>query len=407
MIAFRPRRRISHDRPGRDPAESHGPSGRRGSSRAREPGASGRPAPRTPSRWKNQLRPRRSKLPGGGGFDNSRCSDYRAYTVKHSKATLRDIARKAGVTTATVSYVLNAKPGSRISPATQERVWAAARQLHYTPHADARSLATGRSHSIAVYFPGPLDSALQDPFASETLRGILQKAAVTDYAVQIVVEGHLPRSHRVDGWVAIAARRPLPADDVDEPVVYLDPAKPFGPLSHWAQNRLAGTRLAERLSRRYSRILFLLHEPLASSPHAYRERYAGFVEGFRAPDAVQLAHRHPDKATGAETVLRAWRENLDDGERGAIVCVSDMLAGHVQAQLQNAGVSVPDEVAVCGFDNTLHGQISRPALTTVDLGSGELGSQAAQVLFDLLEDRKPAFAAPEPLCVARGSCPLD
>src|SRR5262245_25437409 len=105
------------------------------------------------------------------------------------KATIRDIAKKAGVTTATVSYVLNQKPNSRISQRTQEKVLRAAKNLHYSPDVHARSLATGRSFTIATHVVGTLDTALHDPYAIDVLRGIIKKASLSGFAVQLAVEG--------------------------------------------------------------------------------------------------------------------------------------------------------------------------------------------------------------------------
>lgn len=157
------------------------------------------------------------------------------------KATIRDIAKKAGVTTATVSYVLNQKPNSRISDKTKEKVLSAAKNLHYSPHLHARSLATGRSFTIAAHMLSPLDGALHDPYVIDILRGVIKKASLCDYAVQVAVEGQTPKHHGVDGWICLSSQQPLPEQTLQDcPVLYLDPSRDFGTDCFWAQNRAAG-----------------------------------------------------------------------------------------------------------------------------------------------------------------------
>ena len=327
-------------------------------------------------------------------------------------ATIRDIARIAGVTTATVSYVLNRKPNSRISKATQQKVLKAAKSLDYSPHLHARSLATGRSQTIATYFVGPLDSVMVDPYTIDILRGIAQKASVSHYAVQVAVEGHLPHQHGLDGWVCVSARQPMTHTILqDSPAVYLDPWQDFGSDCFWARNSEAGRLLAERTSAVHSRVLFLLHEPVAKSPFSYRERFEAFKTAYsrrHGMRSVSVDHLQPESsAEDYGRFVERWIPKMRKSRITLVACVSDMLASKVQQLMLRAGMRVPADVAVAGFDNTTHSQMAVPSISTVDLGAEQLGAEAARCLIEKIEGRQTHLTAPAPRWIPRASCPIE
>lgn len=328
------------------------------------------------------------------------------------KATIRDIAKKAGVTTATVSYVLNQKPNSRISDRTKEKVLRAAESLQYSPHLHARSLATGRSFTIAAHMLGPLDGALHDPYVIDVLRGVIKQASLSDYAVQVAVEDQTPKHHGVDGWICLSSRHPLPAQvQQDSPVLYLDPASDFGSNCYWAQNRAAGELLAEKTAPHHSKVLFVAHEPLDQSPISYLKRFEAFHESFTSqhgPQSVLLDHLHPDSS--AEEYRRfsdKWIFTLRQSKIRVIICVSDMLASKLQQLLLSSGLRIPDDLGIVGFDNTTHSQMAIPAITTVDMQAKQLGIGAVQCLIERVEGRKAVLLAPSPRWIPRASYPIE
>jgi len=328
------------------------------------------------------------------------------------KATIRDIARKAGVTTATVSYVLNQKPNSRISDKTKDKVLRAAKSLQYSPHLHARSLATGRSFTIAAHMLGPLDGALHDPYVIDVLRGVIKKASLSDYAVQVAVEDQTPKHHGVDGWICLSARQPLaPQILQDCPVLYLDPARDFGSNCYWAQNRAAGELLAEKTAPFHSRVLFLAHEPMEESPISYRKRYEAFRESFagqHGPQSVLLDHLHPDSTSDEyRRFSEKWILKLRQSKIHVIICVSDMLASKIQQLMLSSGLRIPDDLGIVGFDNTTHSQMAIPAITTVDLQAEQMGIGAVQCLIERVEGRSASLLAPPPRWIPRASYPIE
>lgn len=328
------------------------------------------------------------------------------------KATIRDIAKKAGVTTATVSYVLNQKPNSRISEKTKEKVLSAAKNLHYSPHLHARSLATGRSFTIAAHMLGPLDGALHDPYVIDVLRGVIKKASLSDYAVQVAVEDQTPKHHGVDGWICLSSRHPLPEQTLQDcPVLYLDPSRDFGNNCYWAQNRAAGELLAEKTAPYHSKALFVAHEPLKESAISYQKRFEAFHDIFTAqhgPQSVLLDHLHPDSP--AEEYRRfsdKWIVTLRQSKIRVIICVSDMLASKIQQLLLSSGLRIPDDLGIVGFDNTTHSQMAIPAITTVDMQAEQMGIGAVQCLIEHVNGRKAAMLAPPPRWIPRASYPIE
>src|SRR5215472_2188276 len=99
-----------------------------------------------------------------------------------SKPTIRDVARQAGVSIATVSYVLNNTPGEVISHQVKARVWTAVRALNYHRDAAAVSLAMRRTHNLGVML-GPDENDVTNPFYSFIIRGIIWEAQARDYNV--------------------------------------------------------------------------------------------------------------------------------------------------------------------------------------------------------------------------------
>jgi len=118
------------------------------------------------------------------------------------RPTLREVAKLAGITPATASYVLSGNSEVTISPATKQRVLSAAGKLGYRPHLAARSLATGRTRTIGLCFGEEAVVPFADDYDREVLLGVLQAAAEKSYALQIIDApgGQMP--HYIDGWIA-------------------------------------------------------------------------------------------------------------------------------------------------------------------------------------------------------------
>jgi DNA-binding LacI/PurR family transcriptional regulator len=311
-------------------------------------------------------------------------------------ATLHDVAHLAGVSIKTVSNVINDYP--HIRPATREKVEAAIAQLGYQPNLTARSLRSGRTGVIGLalpelslsYFAELADSVM---VAAER-RGITVLIEQTggDRARELEV---LTSSRRqlTDGLLFSALG--LGQDDarmleVPYPVVLLGERIFDGPTDHVTMRNVEAARAATEflLARGHRRIAIVgAHEGEVIGSAGLRlsgYREALEAEGVEFDPALigytDLWHR----ANGATSM----RELLASGVQfDAVFALNDTLALGAMRVLQEAGIRVPDDVAVVGFDNLDEAQYSLPSLTTVDPGREEIAETAVRVLLERIEEK--------------------
>ncbi len=301
-------------------------------------------------------------------------------------ATIRDVARAANVSVATVSRVLNSI--DTVAEATRTRVLAAAADLDYVPHSGARSLSTRRTDTIGVILPD-----LHGEFFSELIRGI-------DVATR--ARGlHLLLSHsHGDPNEATAVLRAM-RSRVDAMIV-MSPYADEDVLSAALSGRMPLVLLGGGASGGHPRFAIDNHAgALAMTAHliaAGHERIA-FIAG--PPGNIEAAqrlagHRAALAAGGpaAEQVVQG-----DFGERSGYLAAAELLAGPrpdaifagndmmaigcLQA-LREAGVRVPDDIGLAGFDDIPIARFLDPPLTTVGVPIAELGRQAVECCAEIL-----------------------
>ncbi|MFJ2952418.1 LacI family DNA-binding transcriptional regulator [Streptomyces sp. NPDC087226] len=313
-----------------------------------------------------------------------------------SVPTSADVARLAGVSRATVSYVLNNAGAVRISEPTRRRVREAARELGYVPHAAARSLRAG--HSRTVLMPAPAFPV--GPLYSQFINDLQSSLARLDYTV---VQYGTVGLHDDEAALAWAELRPVavlvPGSGLGprgvevlkrsgaRAVVTLGPEPVEGAhallMDHDVVGHSAGAHLFDRGSRRIG--VIVPREPGLEAFSA--PRLAGVRAALRGTDAtvteLPLAH---DEDAAARLAARWPDLGLD-----AVFTYNDEYAMLLMRALQDAGIRIPEDTAVIGADNLMLGRLLRPRLTTVHL---ELppGRELAELVDRAVRD--PA-AAPE------------
>jgi LacI family transcriptional regulator len=318
------------------------------------------------------------------------------------RITIRDIAREAGVTPATVSYVLSGTSKAKISTETRERVRRAAEHLGYAPDLHARSLVTGRTMTLGVCFGATGEAPFTDDYDRQVLHGLVRGTALAGYALQVLAQplGGLPFS--VDGWIAVQSP---PSFEVAafgrKPVVFLDPTQPIPQATClWARNAEAGELLAEAVHVQRRAVVFVLHEKRERSPYAYLERLRGFGERALALGGMRMlvSEADPTSDTAVRAWAKTWAPRIRAGEIRHVAAVSDMLAVRLCRALSENGLQAPADYSLTGCDNTLHAQLAHPAISTVEVGASELALAAVAQLVaklggpQLLEDH----ASPAP-----------
>lgn len=286
---------------------------------------------------------------------------------------LKDVATAAGVSVATVSYVLRgAKPVSR---EVEARVWEAARELGYQPNRSAQALRTGRSRTLGLLVPD-----LTNPYFPALVQAIETTARSLGYALILIDAQNDPATERqglellasycIAGlvWVPVAdppGPLPFPAVLVDRPAEGFDAVQ----ADHYQGGALLGA-YALQLGHRQ---IGLLSGPAELS--SAQERRRGFLAGLKGLDpsweyAVPFALELPDTALG----------QLARNQVTLLACANDVVAIGVLRALRQMGRRIPEEVSVLGFDDVPWAALLEPPLSTVRQPVAELGCVAVTVL---------------------------
>lgn len=328
--------------------------------------------------------------------------------MPRTTSTIYQVARRAGVSIATVSRV---QAGHRaVTPATQERVRRAIDELGYRPSASARALAGQRHDATGVVFPN-----LSGPYYSEVILGYEERASEEGESVFILGTQGRARTNeqvaeladRVDGLVVMG--RTIDDDVVERmhragvPVVML--ARP--PVGTADTVRVENTEPARALTAHliahgYRRFTFL-GEPKGSPDVS--ERYAGFCAALaeadlRAPTPVRSGFRELDGYRAASALL-------DGGTApDAILAANDEIAIGAIRAARERGLRIPDDLAITGWDDIALAEHVSPGITTVRQPLRELGRIAATLLIERIRGRRaePCHVLLPTSLVTRASC---
>lgn len=300
-------------------------------------------------------------------------------------ATARDVAALAGTSKAVVSYVFNNGPRG-VSEGTRAKVLAAAQQLGYHPNALARSLSAGRTRSIGLIVPD-----ICNPYFAELARAIEDVAASTgnllliaDSALSVQTEERHRRSmieRQVDSVVVISVSdrpdfRPYVQEGI--PCIALHPVAVGSPASSLTIDYESAAAKAARhlLEHGYGTIRLLNAAQDAEGPRQHLAGFRSVVEGT----GVQWEEWHCAISRRAASEVVGERLAAGDIPR-AVYCTTDEQAFGVLYAVHAAGLRVPDDVAVIGFDGTANATVSIPPLTTVQQPRDEYARRAIEVLF--------------------------
>lgn len=298
------------------------------------------------------------------------------------RPTVRDVARHAGVSVATVSRVTHDDPV--VTGPTRERVLASMAALGYTPSALGRGLAYQRHHTLGVVLPG-----LGGPYFAELIQGAESVAAEAGVAVNVLGTHLRPDAaqavhqlaQRTDGLIVQGGTVP---DDLLRTIaeklpVALVAAHDPGLVTVRTDGRSAARELTEHLVAVHGHRRLRFVGAVDGSPDT-TDRYAGFRDALDAaglPEHDAPVHHGLEARYGA----LAARQLLAEGDLpDALVCANDELAFGVLATLPGLGVAIPRDVAIVGFDDVDLAALASPTLTTVHQPVFDLGSTAAELV---------------------------
>jgi LacI family transcriptional regulator len=311
---------------------------------------------------------------------------------KNAAVTMRDVATQSGFSPATVSIVLNNAPLARyIAPATKKRIEEVARKLGYRPNAMARFLRSKRTHSVGVLF-----SDITDPFCTLVMRGIENTLYQASY-VSIFADAHNQRS-RFERYLEMLLERHVEALIVVANWLFVDiqlladlskrniPAATIC-CSVMVDNE-AGARLAlEHLYQLGHRKIAFIRGPkmLIDSGPRWRgiQKFAQSAGLEIDPALIQQLPESLDPNSSFESGFRFAEELLQRKKRFTAVAAFDDLAalGAIRA-LTKAGIKVPEQCSVTGFDDVALSSLSAPSLTTVRQPMEAMGELAVNIVME-------------------------
>ncbi|HTX35553.1 MAG TPA: LacI family DNA-binding transcriptional regulator [Bryobacteraceae bacterium] len=311
---------------------------------------------------------------------------------------LEEVARRANVSTATVSRVLN--NASVVKSSTRARVVKAIEELKYHPNLHARSLAGGKNRTLGVVL-----SNMENPFFFDIYKTIESCAHTagfevvvsnTDYrSEQLASSLRLMIGRRVAGLAAIVSEMdPLLIDELggtDIPVVFYDVGSPRHNIANIRVNyRRAMEKVIDHVySLGHRRLGFIGHHAVLGP---INERMKSVMDAMSRIPALQVrTSADSDSLDGGRQAARAL---LDSGPLPtAILCVNDIMAVGALRELRERGLRVPQDISVTGFDNVKLSEFCYPPLTTVDIPRDRIGRIICDYL--LAKTGKPELPSPE------------
>ena len=322
-----------------------------------------------------------------------------------SRVTIADVATAAGVSKTAVSFAFN-NPG-RLGPATLERVLEVAHELGYTPHPAARALSMRRSGTIGILIPQSLSTVFANPFLSELIQGLGEQVEQDDLTLLLVppLDGSLEgaiRQASVDGFISVGLSPNDSAlevlDRIGIPTVHVDseesPSHPSVNVDDEGGAHAAARHLLD-LGHRQLAIIVLppARSQTSSTPTATR-RLAGYQAAIREAGAPTP---HTEVASISVAAGARAFAALPTGRRRptGILAMSDMTAIGLMSAAQSAGLRVPEDLSVVGFDDVPASAWTNPPLTTVRQPIVEKGRLAARLLIQRMKGK--SVDSPSPL----------
>ncbi|MFC4471582.1 LacI family DNA-binding transcriptional regulator [Streptomyces xiangluensis] len=333
------------------------------------------------------------------------------------RPTIKTVAARAGVGRTTVSRVIN---GSElVSEQARAAVLAAIAELNYVPNSVARGLVTSRTNSVALVIPESESRLGSEPYFSAVIRGVSTALAETRTQLQLVLvrdqaeRDQLTESvaeRRVDGVLLVSVHEhdPLPGllEEMGLPTVLAGRRSPAESLSHVHSDNAGGAATAvSHLLARGRRTVATISGPLDMD--VARSRLQGWREalekaGHEASERLVAAADFTEE--GGEAAMRSLLEQVPGLD--AVFVASDVMAAGALAELRRQERSVPDDVAVVGFDDSIIARHTNPPLTSVRQPVEEIGSMIAHILLKEIgnpEEPRQRVVLPTELVVRESS----
>ncbi len=320
------------------------------------------------------------------------------------KVTIKDIAKSAGVSYQTVSKALLGK--GEVKEETAERIRKIAKEQGYIPSMTARTMATKKSHLIAIFLP-----RLAFSFYHKILQGIENLANPNGYSVLLYlfentnIEDKLETllSYQVDGIIifenhfSLGILKRLEANDIL--LLFVNSSDIPPNANHIAIDAYFGLKLVfEHLHKLNHR-----HVLLALSDHEAEMKRIEDAKKLPAEYDITLTTKvYCDNYSSAEVLKNFSVQDIQEGIT-AIVCTSDYIALPIMTTLQESGITVPEDISLIGFDDLEFSAFLHPPLTTIEQPKREFGEKIFQTLLGLIQGEANQSITIFPKLIVRGT----
>ena len=311
--------------------------------------------------------------------------------------TIKDIAKKAGVSPTTVSRVLNNKPD--VSDETKKRIQQVIDELNYNPNGIARGLVLDKTHTLGLVIPD-----ISNPFFPEVAKGIEDKAKEAGYSVIFCnTDNHtqgekeaieLMKSKQVDGMIVSLAINDQNKEELDElaaqdfPVVQIDRKIPESGFPAVVIDNQAAAYKATKY------LIDLGHQKIAHisgdlEVKPAQDRLAGFKSALQEAGLSCKEELIREGDYSSQSGYREMKELLDLSEQPtAVFIANDLMALGAYEAVFEAGLKLPEDISIVGYDDIEVASVIRPALTTISQPEYQLGVEAAKLLINNLESNE-------------------
>ncbi|MGR6874314.1 LacI family DNA-binding transcriptional regulator [Pseudomonas sp. HK3] len=312
-------------------------------------------------------------------------------------ATMKDIARVAGVSTATVSRALM-NPEVVKGP-TRTKIQAAIDKLGYSPNFMARHLRTQKSQAIVVLVPD-----ISNPFFATVIRGIEQVAHSTGYSVLLgdtqndlkreASYANMVQTKQADGMILLGDRVPADIDPRNElrsihsPLVMTCAYTPEDSIYNvFIDNTAAANKVVSHLlSKGHKKIGCIVGYKNTIT----QQRYEGFCQAMKAHGLDVNASWVVEGEFSSESGFTAAQKILEQDDRPtAIFSINDEMAMGALQAIKAQGLKVPEDIALVGFDDIRFSEYTDPPLTTVSQNGIDMGCHAMRMLIELMSGKQP------------------
>lgn len=332
--------------------------------------------------------------------------------------TLEDVARLAGVSTATVSKVLSNTP--YFTEETRAKVMRAVEEIGYVPNLAARALSSGKTHIIAVVFPYVYEAIFTDPNTMHILEGIESECTQRGYNIllstpkltakgpdihyqKLIMSGYLDGVLAIDNYPVASSVQPALDKGIPAVVIGYEPGEYY--VRH--DDRAGGYQIMQHLIDLGHTRIGVIDVP-AEINYAVSYRTAGTRAAAETAnlDYDTLPRSHGDWSIQSGADCAAQLLTHDPGLT-TLLCYNDRMAMGAIQQAREMGRRVPEDLTVTGYDDIPTAAVFSPPLTTISQRASEQGRLGAQMLFEVLNGKHPdPVELPPQLLIRQSSGPV-